>query len=79
MSTTPNESVPRQIIAALIALIGLAPVLWFYAEIDVAYWWNYWESQGRPRRNLKMVLLLPFAVYLAFFIFLAKWSNGKAK
>jgi hypothetical protein len=65
-------------VAALIGLLALVPVLWFYAVVDVSHYWAEWDNGGRSGL-IRLVLFAPIFLYAMLFGYLVRWLNRETK
>jgi len=73
--TEPLPPLRKVFAAASIGLLALVPLLWFYAEVDVAYYWAEWDYGRRRGGFIRFVLFAPILLYAILFAYLIRWLN----
>jgi hypothetical protein len=76
--TEPLPPLRKVFAAAFVGLIALVPVLWFYAEVDVARYWAEWDN-GRRGGFIRIILFAPIILYAMLFGYLVRWLKRETK
>ena len=72
--TEPLPPLRKVFAAAIIGLLALVPVLWFYVDVDVVRYWAEWDN-GRRGSFIRVVLFAPIFLYAMLFAYLIRWLN----